>query len=256
MIDIHSHILPNIDDGSKDKEMSLDMAQLYIENGYTEVIATPHWIEFGGTPKRDRVIEVVSAFNRRLEAEGMKLKIHLGNEFFITPKLLQYVEEKQGATMNNSDYVLIELPMRGYPQYVESVLFSFQLKGYKPIIAHPERYFFYREDPNRLVKLIERGIFTQMNFPSLTGQYGKEVQKAAVTFLEHKLIHFVGTDAHSNRRRSPKVKQAVDMLRDLVGEEELTEMTLTRPQKIIDNATFEIESPMEIKRKRWFEFWK
>ena len=95
-----------------------------------------------------------------------------------------------------------------------------------------------------------------MNFPSLTGQYGKEVQKAAVTFLEHKLIHFAGTDAHSNRRRSPKVKQAVDMLCDLVGEEELTEMTLTRPQKIIDNATFEIESPMEIKRKRWFEFWK
>ena len=67
MIDIHSHILPNIDDGAKNTEMSLEMAQSYIENGYTEVIATPHWIEYGGTPKRERVIEVLSSFKKRLE---------------------------------------------------------------------------------------------------------------------------------------------------------------------------------------------
>ena len=111
MIDIHSHILPNIDDGAKDKEMSLDMARLYIENGYREVIATPHWIEYGGTPKRDRVVEVLSAFNRRLEVEEIPLKVRLGNEFFITPKLLYYIEEKEGATLNNSDYVLVEILM-------------------------------------------------------------------------------------------------------------------------------------------------
>lgn len=81
----------------------------------------------------------------------------MGNEFFITPKLLYYIEEKEGATLNNSDYVLVELPMREYPQYVESVLFDLQLRGYKPIIAHPERYAVFQEDPNRLGKLISKG---------------------------------------------------------------------------------------------------
>ena len=256
MIDIHSHILPNIDDGAKDKEMSLEMARLYIENGYREVIATPHWIEYGGTPKRDRVVEVLSAFNRRLEVEEIPLKVRLGNEFFITPKLLYYIEEKEGATLNNSDYVLVELPMREYPQYVESVLFDLQLKGYKPIIAHPERYAVFREDPNRLGKLISKGIYTQMNFPSIAGQYGKEVQKASNIFLEHNLIHMMGTDSHSNRRRSPKVKEAIGLLKKIVGEEEFKKMTSTRPEHIIRNESFEVGTPKEYKKKKWFQFWR
>ena len=256
MIDIHSHILPNIDDGAKNTEMSLEMAQSYIENGYTEVIATPHWIEYGGTPKRERVIEVLSSFKKRLEVEGIDLKIHLGNEFFITPNLLQYIEEKEGATLNNSDYVLVELPMREYPQYVESVLFDLQLKGYRPIIAHPERYSFYREDPNRLGKLISKGIYAQMNFPSIAGQYGKEVQKSAEIFLKHNLIHLAGTDSHSNRRRSPKVKEAVKLVKGIVGEDEFHAMTTSRPAKIIANEEFVVKEPVEVKRKKWFQFWR
>lgn len=256
MIDLHSHILPGVDDGAEDMKMALEMAQLYVENGYDQIIATPHWIEYGGTTKRSENIEVLASFIRKLEEAGIELKVRLGNEFFITPNLVQYVINQEGATLNNSDYVLVELPMRDYPQYTENVIFDLQLKGYKPIIAHPERYEYFRETPEVLAKLIERGIYTQMNLPSLTGQYGKEVQKSAKVFLEHQMVHFLGTDSHSNRRRSPRVKEALQLVEEMVGKEMKEELTNLRAKKVIENQSLVVPNPIQIKKKKWFQFWK
>ena len=140
----------------------------------------------------------------------------MGNECYITPNLLQYVEEKEGSTLNDTNYVLVELPMGEYLMYTEEVLFDLQLKGYRPILAHPERYGFFREDLNKLGELVKKGIYTQMNLPSLSGQYGKKVQKAAKTLVEHQLIHFAGRDSHSDRRRSPKVQEAIEELKKMI----------------------------------------
>lgn len=256
MIDIHSHILPEVDDGSKDMEMSLRIARLYIENGYSKVIATPHWIEYSGTTYKEENIKVLDSFKKCLKEEEIPLEIYLGNEFFITPNLIQYIEEKKGSTLNDSSYVLVELPLADYPRYTEEVLFDLQLKGYRPIIAHPERYLYFAKEPNLLASLIEKGILVQMNLPSLGGQYGKEIQKAAITFLEHDFVHLVGTDTHSDRKRSPRVQDAIEKLVKIVGEEKKELMTKIRPEYILKNQSFEVDLPKEMNGKRWWEIWK
>lgn len=256
MIDVHSHILPGVDDGAKDMDMSIEMARMYLENGYEKVIATPHWIEHAGTANMEENSEVLSSLQEALEQNNIPLEVRLGNEFFIAPDLFRYVDGGEGAAMSGSSYILIELPIREYPRYTESVLFDLQLKGYRPIIAHPERYEVFREDPNKLRELIKKGIYTQMNFHSITGLYGKEVQKQAVEFLEHGFIHMIGTDAHSSGRRSPDIGEAYSVLEELVGKEEAVELTKKRAEQMIEDRSIAVPETTEIKRIKWYEFWK
>lgn len=256
MIDIHSHILPGVDDGAKDLAMSLEMGRQYVENGYTKVIATPHWIEYGGTTLKKTNQEVLKRLRLAFQEEQIPLELYLGNEFFITPNLTTYLNKEEGASLNDSKYVLVEFSMTEYPPYLESALYNLQLKGHVPIIAHPERYQYFAEDPNKLGALIKKGMLAQMNLPSLKGQYGKEIQVTAKLLLEHQMIHLVGTDAHSTRTRSPQVSDTIEKLREYVSEAEIDQMTTIRPQAILDNEDFTVEEPIEyLKKKKWYQFW-
>lgn len=254
MIDIHSHILQGVDDGSEDIAMSIDMAKMYLDNGIKTVIATPHYIE--GSMGTSIGINKIAYENlkRELRNIGLELDIYLGNEIFISMNLINDLEKEKVSTLNGTKYVLIELPMFDIPLYVENMIFELLLKGYIPILAHPERNMKIMEDPNILYKYILKGALTQLNLPSLEGRYGSKVLMTAKILLKHQMIHFVGTDAHSNKGRSPRIKSAFNKLRSIVSEEDLHKITSENAKLLLKNENINIKMPIKYKMKWWRKF--
>jgi len=252
MIDIHSHILPNVDDGAENIEESIAMARIYLDNGINKVIATPHYIEgYENSIKENNVI-ALEKLKEALDKEGLDLKVYLGNEIYISMDIPSLIKEGKVATLNDSRYVLIEFPMIDMPMYTESVIYELLLKGYIPIIAHPERYSSIIEDPNILYELISKGALAQLNLPSLEGKYGEEIKNTAEILLKYNMIHLVGTDAHSKGRRAPYVKKSLDLLIELVGETVFIEITYLNPLKVISNEIISPNTPIKYKKPKGF----
>lgn len=252
MIDIHSHILPRVDDGSEDMAMSIKMAKMYLEGGIKTVIATPHYIEGSTITSLDNNRIALERFKRVLDKEGLDLEIFLGNEVFISMDIIRYIEKEKVSTLNGSRYILIELPMFDIPLYVESVIYGLLLKGYIPIIAHPERNTKIMRDPNILYKYINKGALVQLNLPSLEGKYGSKVKDTARILIEHKMIHFVGTDAHTNRLRSPKVNMALERLSTLVSNEDFERLTYGNAKLLLGDKVIDVKSPIKYQERKGF----
>lgn len=252
MIDLHSHILPNIDDGSENMAMSLEMARLYVENGISKVIATPHHIEGSTFTSLEKREGLVSKLNKSLVQEGIDLEIFIGNEIYISMNMIQDIENKAASTLNHTRYVLVELPMYDIPMYTEDMIYELQLKGYIPIIAHPERNSKIIENPNIVYGYIQKGALAQLNLPSLAGAYGEEVKRAGEILLRHNLIHFLGTDAHSNRRRSPKLGGALEILKKIVSKEEFEALSYGNGKKLLRDEDIKIKTPIKYKEKKSF----
>lgn len=252
MIDIHSHMLQNVDDGSVNLAMSIEMAKIYVENGFKGVILTPHYIE--GIDNNSRLDNQIKFIELRYELENQDLdiEIYLGHEVLLSLEMVEKLEDGTISTLNDSRYVLVELPMYDIPIYVEDVFYNLQLKGYIPIIAHPERNIKIMEDPNILMKYIKNGALAQLNLPSLDERYGKDVCRNSELLLKHNMIHFVSTDAHTSSRRSPHVKNAIKRLKSLVSEEQFQNLTYKNAELLIEDKDIAIENPIEYKKNRQF----
>lgn len=163
MIDIHCHIIPYVDDGAKNIDDALAMGKIACEDGITDIIATPHYI--AGTTiiaSRDRVEKETSRLNELFNENEIKLKIHTGCELFITPELPKLLEDRKVCSLNNSRYVLVELPMSTLPLYTEEVFYELELMQYTAILAHPERNLELCSRLNTVKKYSERGILLQL----------------------------------------------------------------------------------------------
>ncbi len=248
-IDIHSHILPDIDDGAKSLDVSISMAKMYVENGYNKVIATPHYFDINQSKSPSDLLEAKSILDKALLNEGIDLKILLGNEVYFSDDTLSDIQKKNAFTLNNTRYVLIEFPSTDIPNYTEDVIFSLQLKGYIPIISHPERNTRIMKSPNILYELVEKGVLAQLNIHSLTGLYGAKSMELSECLLKHNLIHFVATDSHSDGRRSPNVIKALKKLRKTVDSKLYDKIIYTYPEALINNEVIITDQPLFIEKK-------
>lgn len=259
MIDIHSHILPGVDDGAQGIEESIKMAKLYIENGINKVIVTPHYIEGAGSTNFAENKVVLEKLKKVFKEEGLDLELYIGNEIYVTPDTLNHVMEKRAATLNETRYVLIELPMYDIPRYMENIIYELCLKGYVPIIAHPERNIRIQENPNILYGFIIGGALAQINLPSLEGRYGEASKETGELLLRHNMIHFIGTDAHSPRVRSPRIGKSLSIVKDIVDEEVFKEITYSNGQAVLEDKLLLVREPIEYdeeKKKGFFSFLK
>lgn len=256
MIDIHSHILPKVDDGSKNMKMSVDMAKKYVQNGIKEVIATPHYIQdsYNKTKPTNKI--AFEKLKNELEEKNIPLEIYLGNEIYISPKTLDDIEDGKVASLNGTRYVLLELPMYDIPIYFEDVIYGLLLKGYIPIIAHPERNKKIIEDPNLLYGYIQMGALAQLNLPSLEGRYGKIVEECATTLLKHNMIHFVGLDAHDMTRRPPKVGKTLERLKGILNKTQYEKIISINAGQLIKNETITIEQALKVETRKWYHFFR
>ncbi|MBV1822088.1 hypothetical protein KUA25_29160, partial [Bacteroidales bacterium MSK.15.36] len=158
---------------------------------------------------------------------------------------LEHIMEKRVATLNGTKYVLVEMPMFDVPMYMENIIYELCIKGYTPIIAHPERNSKIQEDPNILYEFLTRGALAQLNLPSIEGRYGEASKITGELLLKHNMIHFVGTDAHSPRSRSPRVKKSLDILKDLVDDEIFKKITCVNGEALLEGRAISIDEPIK-----------
>ncbi|MEO6732975.1 MAG: CpsB/CapC family capsule biosynthesis tyrosine phosphatase [Ferruginibacter sp.] len=197
--DIHSHILPGIDDGSADIETSLQLVKGIYDLGIRKTVATPHVISdiYRNTP------ETINAALAELRAAcvqaDIKIEIEAAAEYMLDDYFLKLLHEEAPLLTIHKNIILTEQSYASSSNNLNEIAFAIMTKGYRPIMAHPERYFYYHDNYESYSHLKDMGFLLQVNLLSLTGYYGKSVAKAAKYLLENDMADFVGTDMHHNR---------------------------------------------------------
>jgi len=215
--DMHSHLIPGIDDGAKEIEDSIELIRNLHELGFRKLYTTPHIMSdyFKNTPENinaglERVREAIAA-------EGIDMEIHAGAEYYLDDGFTKKLENEKLLTIGDN-YLLFEISYINCPDNVEEVIFRMQVQGYKPILAHPERYPFWYGDFSKYQKLKDIGAILQVNINSLGGYYGADARRTAERLIDAGLVDLLGTDCHHLRHieglhrtlASPLLKKAID----------------------------------------------
>lgn len=259
MIDFHSHILPNIDDGSSSMEESVKLIKEAAQAGFTGIISTSHYLQnyyecdeaertgllaelaeqvkmadvksSGGIGKEKSSDDDTSSF-----AEYSRMpKLYLGNEIYITTDIVDLLKEGKASTINGTNYVLFELPMNSKPLFAKEVVYKLIENGYKPIIAHPERYSYVKEDIEFVRELKSMGALFQSNYGSVIGMYGGSAKKTLKKLLKEDLISFLGSDVHAVGQIYPKVPKILRKLEKWISPEKLQELTTLNAEKVLES---------------------
>ena len=257
MIDLHTHILPGLDDGAESLEVALEMARVAWEDGVTVICATPHSSQLPVESRREGVCTRLRRVEECLARERIDLSLVPGIENAMALELPRQLEGGQSLRLGNSPYLLVELPIQQYLLYTEDVLFELQLKGFCPIIAHPERNHAFQEDASLLCRLVERGILAQVTAASLLGGFGGRIKEVAEHFVQRNLVQIIASDAHTvSGLRSPILSTGVAAAARLVGREKALAMVITTPRDILDGRPIDVEPPISgAPRKGWL-FWR
>ena len=197
MKDLHCHLLPGIDDGSSSMEESIALIKKMSEQGVKEILLTPHYIENSkyDCNNKDKKTYLATLKNR-LKEEKIDITLYLGNEVFFTSNFVELLKKKEISSLNDSKYILFEFPMHEHYKSSQESLLKLISRGYVPILAHPERYKKFLENPDIAEEYLRMGVLLQGNFPSLFGKYGKGPKKLLKYYIKKGWISFLGSDTH------------------------------------------------------------
>ena len=252
MIDFHTHILPEIDDGSRNINETIALLQEAKQAGFTKIICTPHYYEnlnyVANEKDRESLIRAVSIALGKSETN---LQLYSGNEIYVSHEIVELLKEKKASSINDSNYVLFELPFEEEVTGLKDIIFNLIKNNYKPIIAHPERYTFVQKNPNKLLEYINYGVLFQSNYGSIIGQYGKNAKKTVKKLLENNFVHFLGTDSHRPETIYPKVSVALEELEKILPKEEINKLTTYNAKLVLENKPIETKKPIRIKTSFW-----
>lgn len=248
MIDFHSHILPNIDDGSRDIKETFDLIKEAEKAGFNKIISTSHYMEYYyEVDEMERSIWI-NALNTKLQENNINVDLYLGSEIYISEYLMNLIDEKKASSINNTKYILFEMPMYQKTLNLYSVIFEMIKHNKVPILAHPERYTFIQDDIELITELIENGVLMQSNFGSFKGLYGKKAQKTAKELLKRNMIHFLGSDVHRAGTIYPMIKDILTDIEKIVGKEKIYELTEKNASIVLNNEELLISEPKKSKR--------
>lgn len=234
-IDIHSHILYGIDDGSKTLEESIEIIKQHIEMGFKDIVLTPHYIENSKyeTDNKEKT-KLLETLKKETKKQKLDINLYLGNEVFVN-NILEIKKEKI-SKINNSKYLLIEFPMNEKPKNINNILYELKIQGIIPVIAHPERYSFVQKNPDLVDEWIEEGALLQSNYGSIIGVYGDNAKKTIKKLLKKNKIKALATDIHfPNNKIYQNIEKSRKRIKKIIGEEKFIELTITNPKKIIEN---------------------
>jgi protein-tyrosine phosphatase len=256
VIDLHTHILPGVDDGASTVGDAVALARMASDDGVSTIVATPHrgpWAYREDRADAERRLEEV-----RLACQhaGIDVDLLLGGEVFIAPNLAEQVREGLALTINGGRYLLVEWAYDHYPAYSEQAIFDLRLRGIVPIVAHAERYRFVRRDPTYLATLIERGVLVQITASSLLGEFGLAIQKLAETLLVDGLAQVIASDSHGVSRRPPVLSKARDRAAELVGEARARALVVDVPRQIVDDVAIDLPTPRVRRPRPFWAFWR
>ena len=251
MIDLHNHILPELDDGSRSIEETIEMGKIAESEGISKIIITTHHRKPEYIIDKNVILDKVKFTNELFKKENINIEIFSGMEVFMDRDIPIKLQNNELLSLNNSSYLLIEFPMREKIDYIDDVLHEVKIQGYKPIIAHPERYLEVIKNPNYVKKLIQEGCYIQINASSLTGYFGKESQESAEILIKHKMVHLISSDAHSSRSRAPRLVEAIEKMRQLTNDDYAEEI-INNASKVFNDQEIIVEKPLEYQQKQGF----
>lgn len=233
-VDLHCHILPALDDGAKDMEKTREMLQIAYEEGIREIITTPHNFASKKSASVEQIKETIAEVEKQMEQWSFRIKLHPGNEIYYRSEVPDLLEEGQIATLAGSKYVLVEFdPMTEY-SYLRNGILKLSSYGYIPILAHTERYECLWKKKEKLQRVKDHGGLIQVNASSFQGGMFDEMAKRARYLMKNELLDFVGTDAHSTGRRSPRMKETAAYLYKKLGNKKADKILVHNPRAVID----------------------
>ncbi|MCB5237689.1 tyrosine-protein phosphatase [Niallia circulans] len=250
MIDIHSHILPGIDDGAQTIEDSIEMAKAAVNEGITTIIATPHHKNNQFTNLKSSILTKVNDLNTVLKQENIPLTVLPGQEVRIYGEVLEDYYKEEILTLNHTKYLFIEFPSSSVPRYAERLLYELQTEGIIPIIVHPERNKELQEKPDLLYQFVKNGALTQVTASSVAGYFGKNVKKFSEQLIEHNLTHFVASDAHNVHNRSFKMMEGLDVIEENFGVDYIY-LFKENGELLLEDKNIIKEIPERIQRKKF-----
>ena len=229
LVDIHCHILPGVDDGAPDMETSRAMIRDAYEQGVRYIIATPHYRPEMFEPSMKKVIRVYHELRDYAEEVGIGLR--LGCEYYRNEQMIRHLDKKLRPTMLGSRYVLTEFSTNDSFVTVRNYIYELITKGYRPIVAHVERYFCCQE-PERIQELKKLGAQIQINADSVLGYEGHTIKKFCAGRMKDDLVDFIGSDAHNLERRKMNLGKCATYVRKKMGQDYAEEIFVDNPRRI------------------------
>lgn len=244
VIDIHNHILPGIDDGPQTEDEALELAKQAAANGITHIIATPHHQNGIYNNNASNIQYLVHQLNQHLTSRSIPITILEGMEIRLHENLLSELPDSLLSLAGSKKYMLIELPKNHIPHFTATIFFEMQLRGYIPIIAHPERNTVIRNDPNQLFELVNRGALVQVNASSIIGGRGRDLRKFSLQLCKNHLVHFIASDAHHITKRPFLLPAAYAYLQRKLSPD-YVDYVKQNAQHVLNGTEFHILPPIQ-----------
>lgn len=251
-MDVHSHIVPGVDDGAKTLEESVAMLRLAAESGTTDIVATPHANhEFAFEP------EVIAAkLEEMRRAVDGAIRIHTGCDFHLSYDNIQdSLQNPTKYTINHKNYVLVEFSDLLIPKTTDDVFYQMQSAGMTPIITHPERNMLLQRQLEKLAEWAESGCLLQVTAASFLGRFGRQAKGFADRLLQQGLVHIVASDAHDTKYRPPSLKEAHEYVSKSCGPGRAQMLFVNNPAATLTGSPLETYYEEPAPRKKWFQFW-
>lgn len=256
MIDIHTHILPEIDDGSYNLQESYEMAELAKESGVQTIVATPH-CNMGGVFENfydEEWRERLEKLRDHLKEQGNQVSILSGMEIYASTDVAEKIQRGMLLAINHTRYYLIEFPFDADPFWMGDILDSVLQLGKVPVIAHPERYYCVQDEPVLLYEWIQQGCVTQMNKGSIFGRFGRHAQSTADLLLNYGLVTCVASDAHSSSQRTTYMGDIREYLLQEYGKKYAYNVLKGNPEKIITDQAISKKDVLRPEKRIWIPF--
>lgn len=236
IIDLHTHILPQLDDGATNWEEALKMCMLAQEEGITTVACTPHIMPGIYNNDREKIFSTLLELKEKLKEKKINLRVLPGAEVLLSPEIIKQVEEKLVLTLNDGGkFLLLDFPREWISPFTKELLFWLQLRGLIPIISHPERNLKILQTPNLVTQFVKQGVLIQISSRSILGHFGKKVRKLCEKLISHNLVHLVASDIHSAGEFF--LKQSLKTISRWAGEEKALKLFFKNPRKIIQGES-------------------
>lgn len=243
MIDIHSHILYGIDDGSQSLAMSLDMLRMSAASDVTDIFATPHVNRRGVVPEWPVITAKAADLQQQADAAGIPIRIHAGAEVELNYDTLEFITEgSRDYCLAGSRYILCEFTAQSQPDQAEALLYELMLRDFVPVLAHPERYDRIMTHPRRVLEWMHNGVLAQCNTGSFKGSFGKDTQLRAENLLRHHMVIFLGSDAHRTEARNTDMREGLRAI-EAMGDTDAEDTCTLNAERILEDRVLYPELP-------------
>ena len=243
-LDLHTHILPGVDDGPATLEESIEMALIAYGDGTRTLVASPHSRDVNERSSIAVARSLVERLNRELLARSVSLEVVLGMENHLAMDTPDQVDNGRALPIQGTRYILVELPFEFFPFYAEDALLKLRLRGLRPIVVHPERNLAVQKNPQLLANMARNGTLFQITAGSISGLLGRDPQRTSRELLQRNLAHVIASDGHAARgARAPVLSHGVAAAAEIIGDEAARRMVESVPQAILQDRAPDLGQP-------------